>query len=196
MAFLRVPICKPLIILFKNSVMKKFFFPLAVFLTTSSVSAQVNPAIPAGTPKKQNLPSPKVVALKPDLTIEIENVVEAVYDPANKTTTVKLDIAVYNDSDAGTTVTHSIAASLFRPSAANVDHVFWHIGDFQPGTLLPARATVKRRMVFKIRDIMPPLTTPYRFMLEADKKYVIDEGDETNNQSNEVEVRVTRKGNR
>jgi hypothetical protein len=194
MVFLRAPICKTIILMLKITVMKQVLSALAVLLSTMSAAAQANPAIPTERPKKQSLPAPKIAAVKPDLTIEIENVVEAVYDPANKTTTVKLDIAVHNNSDAATTAIHTVAASVFRPSATNVDHVFWHIGDFQSGTLVPARASVKRRMVFKIREIMPPLTTPYRFMIEADKKYVIDEGDETNNQSNEVDVMVTRKG--
>lgn len=173
--------------------MKQFLLSITALLSAAIATAQVNPVIP-NSPKKQQLPVPKTVAVKPDLTIEIENVVEAVYNPADKITTVKADVAVQNNSDAGTTVIHTIAASIFRPSATNVDHQFWYIGDFQSGTLIPARTTVRRRLVFKIRNLMPPLTTPYRFMVEADKKYVIDEGDEENNQSNEVEVLVMRKG--
>jgi hypothetical protein len=173
--------------------MKRFISCLfAVFVTTGSI-AQVNPIIPNTPPKKQELPVPKPVTLKPDLTIAIEKVLEAVYNPVDKITTVKVDVAVRNNSDAATTTAHTISAAIFRHAETNADHMFWHIGDFQTGTLVPAEATVKRRLVFKIKSMMPPLSTPYRFMVEADKKYVIDESDETNNQSNEVEVMVTTK---
>lgn len=173
--------------------MKQFVSCLMAILVTIGSKGQVNPVIPNAAAKKQELPAPKVVTIKPDLTIEIEKVLEAVYNPADKITTVKTDVIVRNNSDAATTAVHTISAAIFRHSETNADHKFWHIGDFQTGTLVPAKATVKRRLVFKIKSMMPPLTTPYRFMVEADKRYVVEESDETNNQSNEVEVMVTTK---
>ena len=172
--------------------MKQIIISIAAVFSLMAASAQVDPAIPA-VPKKQQVPVPKTASIKPDLTIEIVEVIEAVYNPADKTTTIKADVVVYNNSDAASNQLHQIAAYIYTHSTTNIDRVFWHLVNIESGTSLPARATVKRRMLFKIRDIMPPLGVPYRFKLKADIRYVIDEADETNNESNEVSVMVVQK---
>lgn len=168
--------------------MKKVIMLAFSTLSTACVVAQVNPILRDKAPKKQQLPIPEIQTIKPDLTVEIERISSGGYNMVTQKTTIKVLVAIRNNSDASAPIS-KIAASVYNHSTTNPDHIYWHLGQFKDAPAIPPNGIVRRLISFEM-DNMPKRTTPYPFKVEIDKSYNIDEADETNNDSNEVEITI------
>jgi hypothetical protein len=161
-------------------------YPILVisFLVTSWCNAQ----IPTNAPKPIQLPVPAIKQLKktPDLTVEIIKVNSVSY--SGNTLTVKVSFKISNS----TTVSADnvmIGADVEHPDPATLEHSYFHsFNNTTTVARIAPNSSATSIFVFKRTEVPGNPDRKFRFRLEADPRYIIDEIDETNNRSAIVDI--------
>jgi hypothetical protein len=144
--------------------------------------------VPTNAPKPIQLPIPSIKQLKkaPDLTVEITKINSVLY--SGSTLTVKVSLTIYNNSSVNADNV-MIGADVEHPDPATLEHTFFHpFNNTTTITRIAPNSSATSIFVFKRIEVPANPDRKFRFRLEADPRYLINEIDETNNRSAIVDI--------
>ena len=162
----------------------KYIFLICSFFAVSFCHAQ----IPNNAPKTNQQPVPSIKQLKkiPELTVEIAKINSVQF--RGNTLTIKVSLTVYNNSSVNADNV-MIGADAEYPDPATLEHTYFHsFNNITTIARIPPNKSSTTIFVFKKSEVPRNLDRKFRFRLEADPRYMIDEIDETNNWSAIVDI--------